>query len=75
MNITDDRRPFPYKLSPVEALAYAVEAANFPSDSKRRWPKPGALIERAPEHVREALRQLTSDDAAKLRFEPLLCGP
>ena len=61
----------PHKLSPLDALALVVEGAVFPHDSNRRWPKPGTIIERAPEHVREALRQLTSDDAAKLRFESM----
>jgi hypothetical protein len=71
----NDVRPYPHPLSPVEALAVLVQGAVFPHDSKRRWPRPGALVERAPEHVREGLRRLTSDEVAGLRFEAWMSAP
>lgn len=68
-----DDRSHPYAVTPVEALANLVHGWGVLSnESKRRWPKPGALIEMSPAHVREALQKLTSDDAAKLRFDAWL---
>jgi len=36
---------------------------------RRRFPKPGQLIERLPEEQREILRTLTSDQLANIRVD------
>lgn len=50
-------------MRPVEALQRAVEHAMF--DSMKR--KPGEIVGRMSEEVREALKRLTSKDALNLR--------
>jgi len=54
-------------LSPAEALISTLGDIHF-YESKRRWPKPGGLVERMPVPIREALSRLTAEDLATLRY-------
>ena len=56
-------------MNPVEALDCAIEATVI-CDFHRRFPKPGGIVEHMGKSVREALSQLTSDQALKVQFEP-----
>lgn len=51
-------------MSPQDALAYAMSSfvlRDFPK-------KPGAVVERMPAEVREALKRMTSADALNMRY-------
>jgi hypothetical protein len=48
--------------SPAETLYQICSHYLVLGESKRRWPRPGQVIERQPDRTREILRQLKSDD-------------
>ncbi len=55
-------------MKPLEALMDAIGLGMF-NERTRRFQKPGDIIKRmSPEH-REALAELTSDDAQKVRMD------
>lgn len=54
-------------MSPVEALHQVIAHQAFFSDSKRRWPRPGQVVERQGPEIREALSRLTSHESSKAR--------
>lgn len=53
-------------MTPVEALTSAINLVTWWSDTDKRWPGPGALIERLPRENRDALSRLTSADLERL---------
>jgi hypothetical protein len=61
-------------MKPCEAMAEAIEFTIFSVSAtcsmKPRQGKPGEVIERMPEEARSALKNMTSDDAKNVRFEP-----
>ncbi len=60
-------------MKPCEAMAKAIEFTIFSVSAtcsmKPRQGKPGEVIERMPEEVRSALKNMTSDDAKNVKFE------
>lgn len=58
-------------MSPLEALDCAIDMTVI-CDFHRRHPKPGGIVRRLRGEPREALKRLTSDDALKVRFDPLM---
>ncbi len=54
------------KMTPTVALMHVMSTHYMLSDSKRRYPKPGQLVERMGPEVREALSRLTSDEAREM---------
>jgi len=58
------------KMSPSEAI-FHVMSSHWALDSKRRWPKPGQLIEHMGPEIREALSRLTSEEAQEMSLDLL----
>lgn len=54
-------------MSPVDALHQTISHMCFHMDSKRRWKRPGQVVEMQPAEVREALSRLTSHDTSTAR--------
>jgi len=55
-----------YTMTPLDALDRAIQRGIFDSVHRR---EPGGIIAHMPEEVREALRELRSDDIANVRIE------
>lgn len=59
-------------MTPMNAMMLTIGSWYcYTSDSHRRWPKPGAVIEKMPPDVREALQRLTPEDLNKIRVDKL----
>ncbi len=56
---------------PLETFMGTLSYACCLFDTKRRWPQPGAVIERMGQQAREALSRLKSHDLEKVREDTL----
>lgn len=56
---------------PLETFMGVLSYACCFSDTKRRWPQPGAVIERMGQQAREALSRLKSNELEKVRTDTL----
>lgn len=56
------------RMTPSEALFHTM-SSHWMLDSKRRWPKPGQLVELMRPEVREALSRLTSEEASEMSLD------
>lgn len=54
------------EMTPTEALFQVMSINWMTTNTHRRYPKPGQLVEAMPTSVREALSRLTSDEAAAM---------